>query len=149
MFFERAIEVKKVREKLSVNQTPVDEDIFCSSLSNGRVESFDNLNSKEFKELKRLIDAFTHRQLLEGIYSIAAELKVIYGKDITEKNDQRIIDYLKSFGVINKSNQFKLRNPKGDVIAFKTPLKSQSFYSLSLFSLLISQVYCIRSAAVN
>lgn len=148
-FFQRNIEVKKVREMLSANQTPVDEDIFCSSLSNGRAKNFNKLNDEEFKGLKRLVEGFTHEELLEGIYSVAIDLKAMSSKEMSEPNDQQILKYLRDFELINSSNQFKLKSPKEDVVTLRTPFKRQSFFAATLISQLLSQVYLIRSSKMN
>ncbi len=113
-FFKRNIEAKKVREMLSANQTPVDEDIFCSSLSNGKAKNFDKLNDEEFKGLKRLVEGFTHEELLEGIYSIAIDLKGVSSKEMSKTNDEQILKYLRDFELIDSSNQFKFKNPNLD-----------------------------------
>lgn len=148
-FFKRNTEAKKVREILSANQLPIDEEVFCSALSYGRAKSFDRLNDEEFTGLKQFMQGLTHEQILEGIYSIANEVQVISEKEISEANDQKIIDYLKSFEVINSSNQFKLKNAKGDLITFTVPLKKQSHFALSMFANLLGQVYLKRSSIVN
>lgn len=149
MFFKRAIEVKKVREVLSANAKPVDEDVFSSALSYGRCERFDMLNSEEFKGLKRFMEGLTHDQMLEGIYSIAYEIRVISEKEISDTNDQKIIDYLRNSKVIDSENRFRLKNVKGNLITFNFPLKKQSVFALSMLSNLLGQVYLKRSSEVN
>lgn len=147
--FKRNIEAKKARNTLSVNELPVDEEIFCSALSNGRARSFDRLNDEEVSGLKKFLNGLSHELILEGIYSIANEVKIISENEISVANDQKIIDYLRSFEVINAKNQFQLKNAKGDLITFSTPLKKHSVFALSMFANLLGQVYLKRSSIVN
>lgn len=148
-FLKRKFEADKVRETLSANKLPVDESIFCSALSNGRAKKFDELSNEEMKDLKRMIAGLTYSQLLNGLYSVAYELKVITSKEVTETNDVKILEFLRRFEVINNKNQAKLNNPRGDIITFHTPFKKQSYYAISHIAQLIGEVYLIRSAVVN
>jgi hypothetical protein len=148
-FFKRTNEAKKIRERLSINGLPVDEEVFCSALSNGRAKSFERLNDTEFEDLKRLLSGIAREELLTGLYSIAVQMQIIAVSDELEVRDQKIIEYLKPSGIINPASWYKLKNPKGDLIQFTSPFNKLSFYALTLISQILGQVYLMKSSELN
>lgn len=149
IFNSKKGEAKNLRKILSVKQLPIDEGIYCSVLSNGRVDRFNKLSTEEIKEIKRQVTGFTHEELLLGIYAMAYEMNILQNKNISDNNDQKIINYLRSLELISFNNQLSLKTANREVITIVAPFTRQSFFTLVNISLLLSQVYLMRSSKLN
>lgn len=127
--------------KKVIKERGLSEKEFSNHFSNKRVNLIKCLNKQELEAFEKTMLLFTDKYLLDGVYVVMFDMKVI-PSILNDNNDELIIDYLKTNNHINHyTNEMIVINHTIDKIKIVAPFSNLTYIEKYILVKFLGDIY--------